>query len=192
MDYKTYKHVDIYTDGACQGNPGPGGYGAILVYKGRGKEISGRCDSTTNNRMELTAVIEALRCLKESCDVTITTDSRYVSDAFNQDWITGWLSRGGLKSDGSPVLNWDLWKLLWQLLSEQHSYSFIWVRGHNGHPYNERCDRLAVNAISSTSDSRNSHNWCSKFRRSCEYAPFDPFNSDVCDGCTYESKLDTM
>lgn len=137
------KKVELYTDGACSGNPGPGGWGAILKYKEHELEISGAEKSTTNNRMELTAVIEGLKRLNSKCSVTIYTDSKYVSDAFLQKWIWNWIKKGWKKSDGSPVLNPDLWKeLLMQL--NKHEYSIVWVKGHAGHPYNERCDRLAV------------------------------------------------
>ena len=137
------KHVDIYTDGACSGNPGPGGWGAILVYGSFEKELSGGESRTTNNRMELTAVIEALTALKEPCEVTLTTDSKYVSDAVTLGWARGWMARGWKKSGGEPALNPDLWEKLLALL-DRHKVYFVWVKGHNGHPYNERCDALAV------------------------------------------------
>lgn len=138
------KNVDIYTDGACSGNPGKGGWGAILVYGDNEKEISGASPDTTNNRMELTAVIEALKVLKFPCEVNLTTDSKYVCDAINQEWVYSWQKNGWKKADKKPALNVDLWEELLPLL-EMHSVTFNWVRGHNGHPYNERCDRLAVN-----------------------------------------------
>lgn len=137
------KKVYIYTDGACSGNPGPGGWGAILVYGTREKEISGGDAHTTNNRMELTAVIEALQSLLEPCEVTLTTDSRYVVDAIQLGWAKNWQKRGWVKPDKKPALNPDLWKALLALL-EIHRVEFVWVKGHAGHPYNERCDRLAV------------------------------------------------
>lgn len=137
------KNVEIYTDGACSGNPGKGGWGAVLVYNGKEKEICGGNAQTTNNRMELTAVIEALNCLKEPCNVKLTTDSKYVCDAVNKKWVYNWRSNGWRKADKKPALNVDLWKKLLELL-ETHSVEFIWVKGHNGHPYNERCDKLAV------------------------------------------------
>ena len=137
------KHVEIYTDGACSGNPGPGGYGAILVYNGREKELSGGEPMTTNNRMELTAVIKALETLKEPCAVTLTTDSKYVSDGVTLGWAKGWRARGWRKADGKPALNPELWETLLDLL-EKHEVTFVWVKGHAGHPYNERCDSLAV------------------------------------------------
>lgn len=138
------KHVDIYTDGACSGNPGKGGWAAILVYKSIEKEISGAEDKTTNNRMELTAVIEALKCLKEPCDVTLTSDSKYVCDPINKGWINYWQMSGWRKADKKPVLNVDLWQQLTTFLNE-HNVQFVWVEGHTGHPYNERCDKMAVN-----------------------------------------------
>ena len=138
------KNVEIYTDGACSGNPGKGGWGAVLVYGNKEKEISGADADTTNNRMELTAVIEALRILKEPCNVTLTTDSKYVCDAINKEWVYSWKKNGWRKADKKPALNVDLWEQLLELL-EMHNVSFVWVRGHNGHPYNERCDTLAVN-----------------------------------------------
>ena len=137
------KHVDIYTDGACSGNPGPGGYGAVLVYNGREKEIPGGEKNTTNNKMELTAFIEALRLLKEPCSVTVTTDSKYVCDSMTKGWAISWKQNGWKKSDGKPALNIGLWESLLELCSI-HTVTFVWVKGHAGHPYNERCDRLAV------------------------------------------------
>ena len=137
------KQVDIYTDGACRGNPGPGGFGAILVYAGIEKEFSGGEPQTTNNRMELLAAITALSALKEPCAVTLYSDSKYLVDAVSQKWVYGWRKKGWKKADGKPALNADLWERLLALL-ETHSVRFIWVKGHNGHPYNERCDRLAV------------------------------------------------
>ena len=137
------KHVDIFTDGACSGNPGPGGWGAVLRYNGASKELSGGQAQTTNNRMELTAVIEALSALKEPCDVTLTTDSRYVCDALNNGWARSWRARGWVKADKKPALNADLFEQLLKLC-ETHTVRFVWVKGHAGHPENERCDRLAV------------------------------------------------
>ncbi|HBN39017.1 MAG TPA: ribonuclease HI [Ruminococcaceae bacterium] len=137
------KEINIYTDGACSGNPGKGGWGAVLVYKGTEKEISGGSADTTNNRMELTAVIEALKQLKEVCNVTLTTDSKYVCDAVTKGWVYSWKKNGWKKADKKPALNVDLWEELLPLL-EKHNVTFNWVKGHNGHPYNERCDRLAV------------------------------------------------
>lgn len=137
------KDINIYTDGACSGNPGKGGWGAVLVYKENEKEISGGSADTTNNRMELTAVIEALKQLKEVCNVTLTTDSKYVCDAVTKGWVYSWEKNGWRKSDKKPALNVDLWEELLPLL-EKHNVTFNWVKGHNGHPYNERCDKLAV------------------------------------------------
>ena len=137
------KNIEIYTDGACSGNPGKGVWGAVLVYKNTEKEISGYEKETTNNRMELTAVIMALKALKEPCNVKLTTDSKYVCDAVNKGWVYSWKSRGWKKADKKPALNVDLWEQLLELLSI-HNVEFNWVKGHNGHKYNERCDELAV------------------------------------------------
>jgi ribonuclease HI len=137
------RHVDIYTDGACRGNPGKGGYGAILVYGAHEKEISGGERETTNNRMELMAAISALELLKEPCEVTLTSDSKYMIDSITKGWATSWKAKGWKKADKSPALNPDLWERLLALL-EIHKVEFVWVRGHNGHPYNERCDKLAT------------------------------------------------
>jgi len=137
------KHVDIYTDGACRGNPGRGGWGAILVYNGREKELSGGAPDTTNNRMELSGVIAALAALREPCEVTLTSDSRYVVEAVNNGWAEGWRARGWKRADKSPAQNPDLWEQLLGLL-KKHQVTFKWVRGHTGHPYNERCDQLAT------------------------------------------------
>ena len=137
------KQVDIYTDGACRNNPGRGGWGAILVYGDKEKELSGGEPMTTNNRMELSAVIAALSALKESCEVRLTTDSQYVVNAIEKGWLDSWQKNGWKKSDKSRVLNVDLWEKLIELL-DTHKVSFVWVRGHNGHPYNERCDALAT------------------------------------------------
>lgn len=137
------RHVDIYTDGACRGNPGKGGWGAVLVCDGHEKELSGGEPMTTNNRMELTAAIAALSALKEPCEVTLTSDSKYLIDAIEKGWAVSWRQRGWKKGDKSPALNPDLWEKLLGLL-ETHKVSFVWVRGHAGHPYNERCDKLAT------------------------------------------------
>ena len=137
------KHVEIYTDGACRSNPGRGGWGAILVYNGVEKELSGGEAMTTNNRMELTAVIEALSALRERCRVTLTSDSKYVVDAITKGWAKSWRAKGWKKADKSPALNPDLWEKLLALL-EKHDVEFVWVKGHDGHPYNERCDKLAT------------------------------------------------
>ena len=137
------KHVDIYTDGACRGNPGNGGWGAILVYGKKEKELSGGEANTTNNRMELTGAIEALTMLNEPCEVTLTSDSKYLTDAINKGWLESWQKNGWRKADRGEVLNVDLWqKLITQL--ERHVVTFVWVHGHAGHEYNERCDILAT------------------------------------------------
>lgn len=137
------KKVYIYTDGACSGNPGPGGWGAILRYKETEKYISGGERETTNNRMELTAVIEALKALKEPCEVLLTTDSKYVSDGISKGWAASWKQNGWKKKDKKPALNPELWDELLKLL-EIHQVTINWVRGHNGHPENEKCDEMAV------------------------------------------------
>ena len=134
--------VEIYTDGSCLRNPGPGGWGAVLVYKGLEKEMSGGEAATTNNRMELTAAIEALRALKAPCEVTMTTDSRYLCDGMGKGWARSWKARGWKKADNSPALNPDLWEELLGLCAV-HRVTFVWVKGHAGHPYNERCDAMA-------------------------------------------------
>lgn len=137
------KYVEIFTDGACSGNPGPGGWGAILRYGDKEKELCGGEKETTNNRMELTAVIEALSALKEPCIVKLTTDSKYVCDAILNGWVYSWQKNGWKKADKKPALNVDLWEKLLPLL-DKHEVKFNWVKGHNGHKENERCDQLAV------------------------------------------------
>ncbi|MDD6396490.1 MAG: ribonuclease HI [Acutalibacteraceae bacterium] len=137
------KIVEIYTDGACSGNPGPGGWGAVLIYGEHQKEISGGAAETTNNRMELTAVIEALSLLKRPCKIVLTTDSKYVVDSVTKGWVYGWKKRGWKKGDGKPALNSELWEKLLPLL-EMHDVNFVWVKGHAGHKYNELCDKMAV------------------------------------------------
>ncbi len=139
------KKVNIYTDGACKGNPGPGGWGAVLVYRGIEREMSGGEASTTNNRMELTAVIRALSALKEPCEVELCSDSKYVLDALTRGWAVSWRKNGWRKADKKPALNSDLWERLLTLV-EQHEMTYVWVKGHEGHPYNERCDAMAVSA----------------------------------------------
>ena len=136
------KHVNVYTDGACSGNPGPGGWGAVLEYNGQRREMSGGERETTNNRMELTGVIEALRALKEPCDVTLVSDSKYVIDALTKGWARSWRARGWVKSDKKPALNSDLWAVLLELC-ERHTVHCQWIKGHAGHPENERCDAMA-------------------------------------------------
>ena len=140
------KHVELFTDGACSGNPGPGGWGALLRYQGRERELSGGAARTTNNRMELTAVIEGLAALQETCQVTLTTDSQYVVNGIEKGWAKSWKANGWRKADKKPALNADLWDRLLTLLAI-HTVTFRWVRGHHGHPENERCDALAVEAI---------------------------------------------
>ena len=137
------KEVTLYTDGACSGNPGPGGWGAILIYKDIKKEMSGGDKETTNNKMELTAAIEGLSALKEPCRVKLYSDSKYLIDGITKDWARSWRAKGWKKSDGKPALNIDLWKKILEL-DEYHEIEYIWVKGHAGNPYNERCDRLAV------------------------------------------------
>ncbi|MCD7722820.1 MAG: ribonuclease HI [Clostridiales bacterium] len=139
------KNVKIYTDGACSGNPGKGGWGAVLIYNSVEKEMSGADESTTNNRMELTAVIKALEALKEPCSVLLKTDSKYVCDAVNKGWVYSWQKNSWKKADKKPALNVDLWQRLLELL-EIHKVEFSWVKGHNNNKYNERCDSLAVEA----------------------------------------------
>lgn len=140
------KKVNIYTDGACSGNPGKGGWGAVLVYNENEKKISGGKKETTNNRMELTAVIKALKTLKEPCEVDLTTDSKYVCDSVNKGWVYSWEKNNWKKSDKKPALNTDLWIELLDLL-KIHKVAFFWVKGHNGHHYNEICDTLATDEI---------------------------------------------
>ena len=137
------KKIEIFTDGACSGNPGVGGWGAILRFGEHVKELSGGEENTTNNRMELTAVIQALKALKEPCEVVLTTDSKYVSDAVTLGWAETWRKNGWRKADKKPALNVDLWEQLLDLLGI-HKVTFNWVKGHAGHPENERCDQLAV------------------------------------------------
>lgn len=138
--------VIIYTDGACSGNPGPGGWGAILIYKDTVKEISGYEENTTNNRMELTAAIEALKMLKRPCKVNLYSDSSYLINAFNQKWIDNWLKKDWIKSDKTPVENKDLWLKLLDL-SSIHHIKWIKVKGHADNEYNNRCDKLATDEI---------------------------------------------
>ena len=136
------KHIDLYTDGACSGNPGPGGYGTILSYQGHERRLSGGEANTTNNRMELTAVIEGLAALKERCEVTVYSDSKYVVDGIEKGWARSWKRNGWRKADRKPALNAELWDRLLQLL-DAHEVSFVWLKGHAGHPMNEECDRMA-------------------------------------------------
>lgn len=137
------KQVTIYTDGACSGNPGPGGWGAILMYGAHKRELSGGEADTTNNRMELTAVIRALSLLKEPCIVELWSDSKYVIDGLSKGWAKGWKAKGWVKSDKKPALNSDLWEQLLGLIA-QHEVHYHWVKGHAENPKNNRCDELAV------------------------------------------------
>ena len=137
------KEVWIYSDGACSGNPGPGGWGAILRYGEHVKEISGGEAQTTNNRMELTAVLRALSMLKEPCKVHLVSDSKYVLDALSKGWVWGWKKKGWIKSDKKPALNVDLWEQLLPHIAK-HEMVYEWIKGHAGHPENERCDAMAV------------------------------------------------
>ncbi len=136
------KKVCIYTDGACSGNPGPGGWAAILRYNGHERELSGGEPATTNNRMELIAAISALEALKEPCEVELWTDSQYLARAVNEGWLAGWKRRGWRRKEGE-LKNPELWQALDALLA-RHKVSFNWLKGHDGHEYNERCDALAV------------------------------------------------
>lgn len=137
------KKVTLYTDGACSGNPGPGGWAAILIYKGAERELSGGERETTNNRMELTGAIRGLLALKEPCEVELISDSKYLVDAVTRGWLGSWVKNGWRKSDKKPVLNVDLWQEL-SALMERHEVSFSWVQGHAENEYNNRCDALAV------------------------------------------------
>ena len=137
------KTVTLYTDGACSGNPGPGGWGAILEYQGHEKELSGGEKNTTNNRMELTAVIEGLQALKESCVVELYSDSKYVIDGLSKGWAESWRKNGWRKADKKPALNPDLWETL-LILTEKHEMRYHWVKGHAENPKNNRCDEMAV------------------------------------------------
>ena len=140
------KTVYLYTDGACSGNPGPGGYGAILKYGKYEKEISGGEKETTNNRMELTAVIKGLEGLNEQCHVVLTSDSKYVIDALTQGWAKKWQQNNWMRTNKDKALNPDLWERLLQL-TDYHQVEYVWVKGHAGHPENERCDAMAVAEI---------------------------------------------
>lgn len=139
------KNVEIFTDGACSGNPGPGGYGVLLRFNGQTKQISQGFNKTTNNRMELRAVIEGLKTLTEKCDVTIYSDSKYIVDAVEKGWARRWKANNWYRNKKEKALNIDLWQILIDLI-DQHSVKFSWVKGHAGHPENEICDKLAVKA----------------------------------------------
>ena len=140
------EEVIIYTDGACSGNPGPGGWGSILMYKGNKKEISGASKDTTNNIMEITAVIEALKLLKYECNVKVYSDSAYVVNAFNQKWIYSWIKNNWINSNKEPVKNKEIWKELYEL-TQKHEVEFIKVKGHSDNEYNNRCDEIARKEI---------------------------------------------
>lgn len=144
------KHIDIYTDGACSGNPGKGGYGVILKYNGAVKELSEGFVSTTNNRMEILAAIKGLEVLKEPCEVTLYSDSKYLVDSVNQGWIIKWQKNNWHRTKSEKAKNVDLFKQLLALLNV-HKVEFIWIKGHAGHPENERCDKLAVTAANGDS-----------------------------------------
>ena len=137
------KQVNLYTDGACRGNPGKGGWGAILIYGKFKKEMSGGEPMTTNNRMELLGAINGLEALKEPCNVILTSDSKYVVDCITKGWAKSWKAKGWKKGDGKPALNPELWDRL-LALCDKHEVEFVWVKGHAGHPENERCDQLAT------------------------------------------------
>jgi len=139
------KTVEIFTDGACSGNPGPGGYGAILKYNGIERELSGGNPQTTNNRMELMAVIVALEALKEQCNVILTSDSKYVIDALEKGWAKKWQSNNWMRTNKDKALNPDLWERLLKL-TDYHNMTYNWIKGHAGHTENERCDKMAVAA----------------------------------------------
>lgn len=144
--HKSKPKVIIYTDGACEGNPGRGGYGVVMLWGEKRKELSGGFQRTTNNRMELLAVIEALSVLKQPCAVTLYSDSNYVVNAMNKGWVQAWQRKGWRNSKNQPTPNVDLWKRL-LALCEQHDVEFIWVKGHSGIKENERCDALAADAL---------------------------------------------
>lgn len=143
----TLKTVELFSDGACSGNPGRGGYGTILKYGEKRKEMSEGFRLTTNNRMEILGVLRGFEALKEPCNVIVTSDSKYVLDALSKGWVYGWKKKGWIKSDKKPALNVDLWELLLKEIAK-HNVTYNWVKGHAGHPENERCDELAVSAYS--------------------------------------------
>ena len=140
------KAIEIYTDGACSGNPGPGGWGVVLLYQGNKKELAGYQPETTNNRMELFAAIQGLAALREPCEVTLYSDSSYLINAFEKHWLDNWQRRGWVTSSKQPVLNQDLWQRLLSL-TKLHSVRFVKVKGHSDNAYNNRCDEMAVAAI---------------------------------------------
>lgn len=145
------KKVELYTDGACSGNPGKGGFGIVLKYNETEKSFSKGYKFTTNNRMELSAVVTGLSMLKYPCEVTVYSDSKYVVDAIEKGWLFGWMRKGWKKADGKPAINSDLWKQLVPLL-KIHDVSFVWLKGHDGHKYNELCDKLATEAYNADED----------------------------------------
>ena len=147
------KIIEMFTDGACSGNPGPGGWGTILRYNGHEKELSGGESLTTNNRMEMIAVIEGLKALKEPCEVHLTSDSQYVCNAITKGWARSWKRNNWIKSDKTKAKNPELWDEMLTLI-DKHKVVINWVRGHNGHPENERCDRLAVAQAKKHSESK--------------------------------------
>ena len=139
--------ISLYTDGACSGNPGPGGWGVVLMYQNERKEMSGYEPNTTNNRMELTAVIQGLGAIKTTTHaITVYTDSKYIVDAINQNWLAGWVQKGWQNAAKKPVANRDLWETLIQL-NQKYQPEYVWVKGHSTNEFNNRCDELAVNAI---------------------------------------------
>ena len=140
------KEVTIYTDGACSGNPGPGGYGAVLIHGPHRKELSGGETATTNNRMEIMAVLKGLEALKKPCNVALYSDSKYVVDAIEKGWVIKWKKNNWMRNKKDPALNVDLWEQMLALLAI-HPVKFFWIKGHAGHPENERCDQLAREAI---------------------------------------------
>ena len=142
----TRKHITLYTDGACSGNPGPGGWAGLLMYNGRERVVTGAEKLTTNNHMELAAVVESIRVLKEPCVIAVHTDSAYIANAFNEGWIENWLRRGWMTAGKKPVKNQDLWKDLLSLM-KQHEVTFVKVKGHADNEWNNRVDRLAVEAL---------------------------------------------
>jgi len=143
------RKITIYTDGACSGNPGPGGYGVVLIYGKHRKELSGGEAATTNNRMEIMGVIAGLEALNQPCEVALYSDSRYVVDAIEKGWVTRWQQNSWMRNKKEPALNVDLWERMLPLL-QQHKVTFHWVKGHAGHPENERCDQLAREATPHT------------------------------------------
>jgi ribonuclease HI len=143
------KHVQLYTDGACSGNPGPGGYGAVLLFGEKRKELTEGFRRTTNNRMEMLAAIKGLEALRYPCKVTLYTDSQYLANGIVKGWARGWKAKGWIKSDKQPAVNVDLWERILQLC-DMHQIDVVWVKGHAGNPENERCDQLSVGSSKSS------------------------------------------